>query len=345
MGVQLIKLTAYILLNVTSSTCIVFANKMVMTTYGFHFPYALMLLHASFNFCGINIASYMGLFPQKTVPRLKITPLAFAIVAFVCLTNLNLERQSVTFYQITKIAVPPVVIAIEASLFGKHVTLQTSCAVALVCFGVALATITDPEVVVTSTNAVIGVGSIISAAIFQILASRDQKALGLSSLQLLQEYSPQAAAMLSILVPFVERIGYLPANRTSDTLLGFAYTPENTMALIFSASCALIVVLSGFLVIGSTSALTYNIIGHTKTVLVLAGGSLMFGDKLTYQKVLGVSVALAGMGWYTFGNIITSDEKAAKAAMAPPRKSPESPTKTAVSPMKPPARQHLSSTE
>ena len=63
-----------------------------------------------------------------------------------CLTNLNLERQSVTFYQITKIAVPPVVIAIEASLFGKHVTLQTSCAVALVCFGVALATINDPEV-------------------------------------------------------------------------------------------------------------------------------------------------------------------------------------------------------
>ena len=54
--------------------------------------------------------------------------------------------QSVTFYQITKIAVPPVVIAIEASIFGKHVTLQTSCAVALVCFGVALATITDPEV-------------------------------------------------------------------------------------------------------------------------------------------------------------------------------------------------------
>ena len=63
-----------------------------------------------------------------------------------CLTNLNLERQSVTFYQITKIAVPPVVIAIEASFFGKQVTLQTSCAVALVCFGVALATITDPEV-------------------------------------------------------------------------------------------------------------------------------------------------------------------------------------------------------
>lgn len=39
--------------------------------------------HATFTFCGIEVASYLGLFPRKTVPRLKITPLAFAFVAFV----------------------------------------------------------------------------------------------------------------------------------------------------------------------------------------------------------------------------------------------------------------------
>ena len=41
--------------------------------------------HAIFNFCGIEIACYMGLFQRKSpaVPRLKITPLASAFVAFV----------------------------------------------------------------------------------------------------------------------------------------------------------------------------------------------------------------------------------------------------------------------
>ena len=39
--------------------------------------------HAAFTFCGIEMASYLGLFPRKTVPRMKITPLAFAFVAFV----------------------------------------------------------------------------------------------------------------------------------------------------------------------------------------------------------------------------------------------------------------------
>ena len=150
-----------------------------------------------------------------------------------------------------------------------------------------------------------------------------------------------------MLVPLIEKIGYLPAHRTSDTLTGFLYTLEITVALIFSASCALVVVLSGFLVIGSTSALTYNIIGHTKTVLILAGGSLMFGDRLTNQKLLGVSVALVGMAWYTFGNIMQTDEKPAKPAVVPSslRKTPESPANTAVSPMKPLVRQHLGSTE
>ena len=181
----------------------------------------------------------------------------------------------------------------------------------------------------------------------QCTPAGDQKSLGLSSLQLLQEYSPQAAGMLAMLVPLIEKIGYLPSQRTPDTLMGFAYTPEVAMALIFSASCALMVVLSGFLVIGSTSALTYNIIGHTKSVLVLAGGALMFGDKMTYQKLSGVGVALAGMVWYTCGKISSSpDEKPSKPAMAAaPRKTPESPTSTAVSPMKPPARQHLNSTD
>lgn len=178
----------------------------------------------------------------------------------------------------------------------------------------------------------------------------DQRALGLSSLQLLQEYSPQAAGMLSMLVPLIEKVGYLPSQRTPHTLMGFAYKPEVAMALIFSASCALMVVLSGFLVIGSTSALTYNIIGHTKSVLVLAGGTLMFGDKMTYQKLLGVGIALAGMVWYTMGKITSPDEKPSKPAMAVtpsnPRKAPpESPTSTAVSPMKPPVRQHVNSTE
>ena len=35
----------YILMNIVSGTCIVFANKLVLSVYQFHFVYALTLIH------------------------------------------------------------------------------------------------------------------------------------------------------------------------------------------------------------------------------------------------------------------------------------------------------------
>jgi solute carrier family 35 protein E3 len=49
--------------------------------------------------------------------------------------------------------------------------------------------------------------------------------------------------------------------------------------------------------IGATSSLTFNIVGHIKTVLILAGGVIFFGDSMAPQKLLGVAVALGGIGW------------------------------------------------
>ena len=46
-GLSSIQLRAglYMLLNIVSATCIVFANKLVLSVYKFHFVYALTLIH------------------------------------------------------------------------------------------------------------------------------------------------------------------------------------------------------------------------------------------------------------------------------------------------------------
>ena len=53
---------------------------------------------------------------------------------------------------------------------------------------------------------------------------------------------------------------------TQDTLLGFLYTPGCVAAIALTAVLGLIVSLSTFLVIGATSSVTYNVVGHVKTV-------------------------------------------------------------------------------
>ena len=57
--------------------------------------------------------------------------------------------------------------------------------------------------------------------------------------------------------------------------------------------------LSTFLVIGATSSLTYNVVGHIKTVIILMGGCMFFGDEMPLKKLAGISVAMSGIIWYS----------------------------------------------
>ncbi len=51
--------------------------------------------------------------------------------------------------------------------------------------------------------------------------------------------------------------------------------------------------------------------GHLKTVIILAGGFLLFDEKMPAKKLAGVLLALAGIIWY-------SGQKMQKAAGATP---------------------------
>lgn len=48
------------------------------------------------------------------------------------------------------------------------------------------------------------------------------------------------------------------------------------------------------------SALTYNMIGHMKTVSILVGGFLLFQDSLNFKQFLGILLTLFGLFSYTF---------------------------------------------
>ena len=83
------------------------------------------------------------------------------------------------------------------------------------------------------------------------------------------------------------------------TLLGYHYTLGAVVAIAISAVLGLLVSLSTFLFIGATSSLTYNVVGHFKTIIILTGGCLIFGDAMPVKKFLGVCLAMGGIGWYT----------------------------------------------
>lgn len=105
------KPVAFAILNITTASAIVFANKAVMTTFGFHFIYALTLIHTLATLVGMKVFAYFGMFEKKKLPKISIASLAGAYVGYIVLNNLNLQMNTVGFYQISKIAVAPAVSA------------------------------------------------------------------------------------------------------------------------------------------------------------------------------------------------------------------------------------------
>ena len=124
MGVSVLKPTLYGLLNIASASGIVFANKLVLSTFGFHFLSALALIHTVATVLGMHLFCWFGVFDAKYLPLRSTAPLAMAYVGYIVLNNLNLRLNTVGFYQISKIAVAPAVLGAEAVFFGKRASKQ-----------------------------------------------------------------------------------------------------------------------------------------------------------------------------------------------------------------------------
>ncbi len=77
---------------------------------------------------------------------MQILPLAAAFVGYIVFWNLSLQMNSVGFYQLSKILIAPAIIIIEAIWYSKLPSRLELAAVALLCIGVTLATVSDAEV-------------------------------------------------------------------------------------------------------------------------------------------------------------------------------------------------------
>jgi solute carrier family 35 protein E3 len=194
-----------------------------------------------------------------------------------------------------KVAVAPTVLFLELVLYRKIPSPLTCCSVVLVCLGITIATVTDPIVVKNTSGLFVGVAATGITALYQIWAGSKQKELDANSTQLLLAYTPQATILLSALVPIFEPMGW--QHQEPGTLLGYHYTPSAVAAIVVSAMLGVMVSLSTFLVIGATSSLSYNIVGHLKTVIILTGGCVFFGDIMHWKRFAGIAVAMVGIAW------------------------------------------------
>ncbi|XP_058198706.1 UDP-xylose transporter 3-like [Rhododendron vialii] len=293
-------------LSVVSSVSIVICNKALISTLGFTFATTLTSWHLLVTFCSLHVALWMKFFEHKPFDRNAVMGFGILNGTSIGLLNLSLGFNSVGFYQMTKLAIIPCTVLLETIFFRKQFSRNVQLSLSILLLGVGIATVTDLQLNVLGS--VLSLLAVITTCIAQIMTNTIQKKFKVSSTQLLYQSCPYQAITLFVTGPFVD--GLL----TDKNVFSFHYTPLVLGFIVLSCLISVSVNFSTFLVIGKTSPVTYQVLGHLKTCLVLGFGYVLLRDPFSWRNILGILIAVVGMVLYSYCCSLESQQKASEAA-------------------------------
>ncbi|KAL3517960.1 hypothetical protein ACH5RR_020549 [Cinchona calisaya] len=293
-------------LSVVSSVSIVICNKALISTLGFNFATTLTSWHLLVTFCSLHVALWLKLFEHKPFDPRAVMGFGILNGTSIGLLNLSLGFNSVGFYQMTKLAIIPCTVLLETLFVRKKFSRNIQASLGILLLGVGIATVTDLQLNVVGS--VLSLLAVVTTCIAQIMTNTIQKKFKVSSTQLLYQSCPYQAITLFITGPFVD--GLL----TNLNVFAFKYTPQVLAFIVVSCLISVSVNFSTFLVIGKTSPVTYQVLGHLKTCLVLAFGYVLLRDPFSWRNILGILIAVVGMVVYSYCCTIESQQKATEAA-------------------------------
>ncbi|KAL8473727.1 hypothetical protein ACS0TY_030541 [Phlomoides rotata] len=277
--------------NIVTSVGIIIVNKALMATYGFTFATTLTGLHFLATTLMTLVLKRYGYIQSSALPvsdLLKFVLFAnFSIVGM----NVSLMWNSVGFYQIAKLSMIPVSCFLEVVLDNVQYSRDTKLSILVVLLGVAICTVTDMSVNVKGFVAAFV--AVWSTSLQQYYVHFLQRKHSIGSFNLLGHTAPPQATSLLLVGPVMD---YWLTDKRVD-----AYHYTSTTLIFIGLSCAIAIGtnLSQFICIGRFTAVSFQVLGHMKTIFVLTLGFLFFGKEgLNLHVIVGMMVAIVGMIWY-----------------------------------------------
>lgn len=279
------------LFNVSTSVGIIMVNKQLMAVHGFSFATTLTGLHFGMTTIMTLALRWFGYVQRTHLPAAELAKFALCANFSIVGMNVSLMWNSVGFYQIAKLSMIPVSCLLEV-LFDKiRYSRDTKLSILVVLLGVAICTVTD--VSVNGKGFFAAVIAVWSTALQQYYVHSLQKKYSLGSFDLLSHTAPVQAASLLCTGPIIDF--WL----TSKKVYQYDFSVPSLFFIVLSCTIAVGTNLSQFICIGRFTAVSFQVLGHMKTVLVLILGFFLFGrEGLNMQVVLGMMLAIVGMVWY-----------------------------------------------
>ncbi|KAL0815690.1 hypothetical protein Bca101_072134 [Brassica carinata] len=301
--------------NVVTSVGIIIVNKALMATYGYSFATTLTGLHFAFTTLMTIVLRCLGYIQPSHLPFAEL--LRFILFANFSIVGMNVSLMwnTVGFYQIAKLSMIPVSCLLEMVLDKIRYSRDTKLSIGLVLVGVGVCTVTDVSVnskgflaafvAVWSTSLQQYVSVLVLALckatyrfFIRLKTKLDyvhylQRKYSLSSFNFLGHTAPAQAATLLVVGPFLD---YWLTEKRVDM---YDYNLVSVLFITLSCTIAIGTNLSQFICIGRFTAVSFQVLGHMKTILVLVMGFFFFGrEGLNLHVVIGMIIAVLGMIWY-----------------------------------------------
>lgn len=289
--------------NSSSAVGIIFINKILMSNsgYGFRFAVSLCACHYLLCSCCFWVTSRMGYGKKAEFPLTDL--ILFVATANLSIVSLNLSLllNKVGIYQISKLLNIPFVALVEKFYLGRTFSPQIVSSMACVVVGVAIVTVSDTDIGGNVLGVSIAMVAVASSGMQQIFCRSMQQKHNLASHELLANVAPAQGWSLLAVGPFLDY--YVVGAWLMD------YQWSRGAVVVFGASCTLAVAvnISQFMCLGRFSAISYQVLGHVKTVMVLFGGWALLGETITQRQLFGMAVAVSGMILY--GYFVTKESE------------------------------------
>jgi len=288
----------WMVVNTLATIGIVFTNKAIFSDPSLKLA---QLTFAAFHFFITWLTLFtlsrprFAMFVPRRVAIKEIIPLAIAMSLNVILPNLSLAFSTVTFYQVARILLTPVVALMNFVLYKSTLPRNAIYALIPACAGVGMVSYYDslPSADATiKTTSGLGVifafSGIFASSLYTVWIASYHKKLQMNSMQLLFNQAPLASFMLLYVIPFV------------DTFPVWTEVPVSRWVMIMmSGFFACIINMSQFFIIAQTGPVSSTVVGHVKTCSIVALGWITSGRAVGDKSILGVFVAIGGIIAYS----------------------------------------------
>lgn len=291
-----IKTCLWIVANILTAVGLVLTNKVIMgPPFNFVYVFTLTSIHFFVTALTMEIMALAQFFSRSRLSWTSSSIMAIACALSVGLMNLSLNLNSLGFYQLCKLAGVPWLVFIQAVFYQIRISWKIKVSLAIILMGMAGATI--EYINVSTEGSIVGLAAVAVTTQFQIWQGQKQHENNMNAMQINHSQALPTFFVCAFLALIVEFSGSYPVT----SILSHTWTLREVKWIALSATLAAGVNLSSYGLIGNTSTITFQVVGHAKTMLILISSYLLTEEKVKtkWSNVLSVVIALYGTILYT----------------------------------------------